>query len=310
MADEQMTLASAVIVPEPQEVPDVSPPPASTKRRQSSVSEAEPKRPRLSTDANDVQRNGHDDRTPTDTTDRERNRRQSGQVEDRKRGKRLFGALLGTLSQGSSSSTTAQRRRADIEKKQQAKLKLQAEEYDEKKRQDLDLLMERRRKEQKKFDEETMRIRHSNTLMMANFLHTSAEPSLYYKPWELLPEEEERIKQQLTEAESAVEKEDEAFSTSRQQEIEKTTNGAAVELSNGTTENALPAKELTEEHTVGTGSEEARVSKLDEPTNSEPTIDPNAIDAHKPPLKDPPDDGDNGDGGEVVLEADEDTVIY
>jgi hypothetical protein len=37
--------------------------------------------------------------------------------EDRKRGQRLFGGLLGTLSQ--SSSSAAQRRRADIEKKQQ-----------------------------------------------------------------------------------------------------------------------------------------------------------------------------------------------
>lgn len=75
-------------------------------------------------------------------------------MEERKRGQRLFGALLGTLSQ--SSSSTAQKRRTDIEKKQQAKLKLQAEEYDEKKKQRLEALMVVRRREQTKFDKQSV----------------------------------------------------------------------------------------------------------------------------------------------------------
>lgn len=75
-------------------------------------------------------------------------------MEERKRGQRLFGALLGTLSQ--SSSSTAQKRRTDIEKKQQAKLKLQADEYDEKKKQRLEALVAVRRREQKKFDEQSV----------------------------------------------------------------------------------------------------------------------------------------------------------
>ena len=78
----------------------------------------------------------------------------SGQIEERKRGQRLFGALLGTLSQ--SSSSTAQRRRTDIEKKQQAKLKLQAEEHDEKSKQRLEALMEVRRREQKKYNKQSV----------------------------------------------------------------------------------------------------------------------------------------------------------
>ena len=78
----------------------------------------------------------------------------SGQLEERKRGKRLFGALLGTLAQ--SSSSTAQKRRVDIEKKQQEKLKLQAEEHDEKKKQRLNALMETRRQEQKKYDKQSV----------------------------------------------------------------------------------------------------------------------------------------------------------
>ena len=81
-------------------------------------------------------------------------RRRSGQMEERKRGQRLFGALLGTLSQ--SSSSAAQKRRVDIEKKQQAKLKLQAEEYDEKKKQQMEAVMQIRRREQKKYDKQSV----------------------------------------------------------------------------------------------------------------------------------------------------------
>ena len=77
-------------------------------------------------------------------------------MEERKRGQRLFGALLGTLSQ--SSSSTAQKRRIDIERKQQAKLKLQAEEFDEKKKERLEALMAIRRREQKKYDKQSVRL--------------------------------------------------------------------------------------------------------------------------------------------------------
>jgi len=76
-------------------------------------------------------------------------------LEERKRGQRLFGALLGTLSQ--SSSSTAQKRRSDIEKKQQAKLNLQAEEQNEKKNQKLEALKVVRRREQKKYDKQSVR---------------------------------------------------------------------------------------------------------------------------------------------------------
>ncbi len=84
-------------------------------------------------------------------------------MEERKRGQRLFGALLGTLSQ--SSSSTAQKRRTDIEKKQQAKLKLQAEEQDEKKKQKLEALLVVRRREQRKFDKQSVRSASQNAEM-------------------------------------------------------------------------------------------------------------------------------------------------
>lgn len=122
------------------------------KRRQSSPEDERAKRQRLS---DDINHNGQDTtKNKHNATDDKPDRRRSGQIEERKRGQRLFGALLGTLSQ--SSSSTAQRRRTDIEKKQQAKLKLQAEEQDEKNKQRLEALMVVRRREQKKYNEQSV----------------------------------------------------------------------------------------------------------------------------------------------------------
>lgn len=143
-------IASAVVLPEAPE----SPSPRS-KRRQSSVSSSNSKRPRLSIDANSRPQNGKDASPPLSATnDRRPERRKSGQIEERKRGQRLFGALLGTLSQSSTSS--AQKRRGDIERKQQAKLKLQADEYDEKNKKALEELVVVRRIEGRKFDEQSV----------------------------------------------------------------------------------------------------------------------------------------------------------
>ena len=145
-------LASAVILPESEQSPS---PPATLKRRQSSFSDDRSKRPRLG--HNDTNGSEPDTVTPQQSATqdtRQSERRRSGQMEERRRGQRLFGALLGTLSQ--SSSSTAQKRRTDIEKKQQAKLKLQAEEQDEKKKQKLEALLAVRRREQKKFDKQSV----------------------------------------------------------------------------------------------------------------------------------------------------------
>lgn len=146
-------VASAVILPEsPTEQP---PSPAGTlKRRQSSLSEDRFKRPRLSLDHNNEKPDTGRPPQSVIQDNRQLERRKSGQLEERKRGQRLFGALLGTLSQ--SSSSTAQKRRTDIEKKQQAKLKLQAEEQDEKKKQKLEALLVVRREEQRKYDKQSV----------------------------------------------------------------------------------------------------------------------------------------------------------
>lgn len=122
------TLASAVAVPEQdalRQSPEIP-----TKRRQSSISEHDTKRRRLSAQDNESPQSQRRRSSPAPAEQpTERRPARSGREEERKRGQRLFGALLGTLSQ--SSNSAAQKRRADIEKKQRDKLKVQAEEYGE-----------------------------------------------------------------------------------------------------------------------------------------------------------------------------------
>ncbi|KAL9131105.1 MAG: hypothetical protein Q9217_000867 [Psora testacea] len=181
-AQEASAVASAVILPEAEEQP--RPPTPSLKRRQSPLSDAGSKRPRLSQDGIGNRQDGTT-MSPLHSAreDRVSEKRRSGQMqEERKRGQRLFGALLGTLSQ--SSSSAANKRRADIEKKQQAKLRLQTEEENEKRKTKLEELMAVRRREQKRYDKQS-----------------------YYKPWELLPGDEEKIRDQVKEAETIIDRE-------------------------------------------------------------------------------------------------------
>lgn len=145
-------VASAVIVPEAAQ--PHSPTNPLGKRRQSSVAEETSKRAKLSEDASHT---GDEQSSLPPSQDSLSERRKSGLLEERKRGQRLFGALLGTLSQ--SSSSAAQKRRTDIERKQQAKLKLQAEEYDEQKKQRLEALKAARQKEQKIYDKQSVRLK-------------------------------------------------------------------------------------------------------------------------------------------------------
>ncbi|ODH21615.1 hypothetical protein ACO22_05636 [Paracoccidioides brasiliensis] len=206
------TISSAVALPEPEERPDDR-----LKRLQSLSEDNENKRRRLGDETRlpDSKENEPSPSAVTapkpvgNTADGRDSRRKSGAAEERKRGQRLFGALLGTLSQ--SSSTAAQKRRADIEQKQLAKLRMQEAEYTELKRKKQEDLLAVRRKEQRIYERQSMRVRHSNQLAVAHFLKTTAEPFLYYKPWQLRPEEEDRIKQQIDDCKATIAKEVEEF---------------------------------------------------------------------------------------------------
>jgi hypothetical protein len=75
-------------------------------------------------------------------------RRKSGRDEERKRGQRMFGALLGALSSSGAASAKTAKRRADIEKRQADKLKQLEVEVSQKHRQQAEDISKSRRKEQ------------------------------------------------------------------------------------------------------------------------------------------------------------------
>jgi hypothetical protein len=118
-------------------------------------------------------------------------------TEEKKRGQRLFGVLLGTLSQ--TSSKPAHKKRDEIEKRQQERLRRDTEDREEEKKRKKEELDRVRREEQKVWDREATKLKDRNRRAMAGFLVTKTEPKLYYRPWELRPAEEEQIQKQIRE---------------------------------------------------------------------------------------------------------------
>jgi len=131
-------------------------------------------------------------------------RRKSKVGDEKQRSKRLFGALLGNLNQP---SDRASKRRAEIEERRKAELQRLDDEKLALKAQRLERLAEHRKRAQRDVDEEAMRVRHRNMLERANFLLTETEPRVYYRPWELREEEEERVERQVKEAQAEVDRE-------------------------------------------------------------------------------------------------------
>ncbi|KAJ5431368.1 Pinin/SDK/MemA protein [Penicillium cf. griseofulvum] len=333
MSEGPETLASAVAVPS-QDIPTESPE-LTSKRRKSSISEYDTKRRRLSSTDNTSphsQRRRPSSPPPTkdESVETKPTRPRGGRDEDRKRGQRLFGGLLGTLSQ--SSSSAAQRRRADIEKKQQEKLKSLDAEYGELKKRRKEQRDEIRRREMPLYEREVMQTRHSNMLAMAHFHKTRAEPALYYKPWQPRPGDESVIKQQIEEAEATIAREvaefearypPEAFAPEQPTQVETQptkptqaeTQQAGEEQQQTDGRQGQPAPEHEADPTDAKSKETVQgapdtvgvdindqtpdLAKTDEATaNVEESVVRDQHDAHR-----------DDDGGEVV-EDNEDTVIY
>lgn len=176
---------------------------------------------------------------PSDASTK-RKRPDAALEEERRRNKRLFGGLLSTLQRPtnnrpsrlntqrsgakpdinspSSARTTPSsahppndatvlQARADIDRKQQEKLAKQAEEADELERQRAATLLEKRIRQQQAWDREGQRLRWRNERAEASFLRTESGPSLFYRPYKLLPEQEDRIERQIDDVEERVDRE-------------------------------------------------------------------------------------------------------
>ncbi|KAG9237220.1 pinin/SDK/memA/ protein conserved region-domain-containing protein [Amylocarpus encephaloides] len=284
-------ISSAVVLPDPDPETTKSP---RTKRRQSFEFDESSKRPRFSesSEASPSALQASPKLKLEDETPGEKpanpapDRRKSSLQEEKKRGQRLFGGLLSTLSQ--SAPNGPQKRRHEIEKRQQEKAKLQKAEDESRRARKREDLAVTRKAEQIKFDEASMRTRHTNVLAMAHSLKTKTEPKLYYKPWELLPREEEIIRQQIKDAEALVRREEEEFAERHPDRPKK--KSSIIEKAN-----------VTSTETVG------------KPQSKSPSVS-KTFDTHDTPvhITQEPDAKQSLEeqNGEVVVENDEDTVIY
>ncbi|KAL9111277.1 MAG: hypothetical protein Q9227_004356 [Pyrenula ochraceoflavens] len=310
----ESTLASAVVLPEPQDLPTS---PDSRKRRQSSIESEERKRARI--DQGSPPRPAPDERRRSSAL----GGKGTGTAEERKRGQRLFGALLGTLSQ--SSSSPAQKRRADIERKQQDKLKEKEQEFDDERRQRREKILEKRKKEQVLWDRESTRIRHQNMLSTAHFLKTQSEPSLYYKPWDLLPEQEKQIGDQMIEVQAIINKEappKAEINAANHQETEDVVRPSGDEspLQNNEAIAEPTSKSDNVNNTDFGQPDKDHVAKAEEHSsnpNGEPNPDTNPSDIQGDERRtkaetrgDNEAKGQDDHGGEELLEGAEDSVIY
>ncbi|KAJ9651531.1 hypothetical protein H2198_009199 [Neophaeococcomyces mojaviensis] len=202
-------ISSAVVIPEV--VQEQGQPQSPTlKRKFSPTRENDSKRPKIDTDipANGEQIQSAEPRSAVSLPKQvspARRRSSALGVDEKKRNQRLFGSLLGTLSQ--TTAKPAHRKRDEIEARQRERLKRQNEEQEEERQRKKEELRIRRDKGQKLWEEEGRSMRHANMRAVAGFLQTKAEPALYYKPWELREKEEETIRRQKEETERQIRRE-------------------------------------------------------------------------------------------------------
>ncbi|CCG81359.1 Pinin/SDK/memA domain protein [Taphrina deformans PYCC 5710] len=126
-------------------------------------------------------------------------------AEDKKRGKRLFGSLLGTLGgikkeASSAKSQEKAARQAELEERQLKRLR-EANEEIARKQAEANAARKQRQQEREILKRnERIESFHAHQVLLANHLMTTAEPPLCYRPWELTKEQGERIEAQVQKA--------------------------------------------------------------------------------------------------------------
>jgi len=166
-----------------------------------------------------------------------------------------------------------------------------------------------------------MNTKHANMRVTANFLSTKTGPKLvclcfpvvlrtvtestlqYYKPWELLPEQEDRIKQQISNTGIKIEDEKQLF-YEKHEHLKPTSQEAKQDQ-----------ERMTDMDLVGDANTKDRqqsqpVSSVNDidVTNSPPPIKRSSSKSPSNNRKAPVQNDENN--GDVLVENDEDAVIY
>jgi hypothetical protein len=158
-----------------------------------------------------------------------------------------------------------------------------------------------------------MKARHDNMLHLAHFLCTKTEPRLYYKPWEMNSEDEDRIDDQIAEARATIQRELDEYEDRQEQERTRERRATPDE---STYRSAAQPRPAHNKNTNGGGAhvqdqemqDQHREDTKDQPTGLQHAEEP-AMDTASPK---PEADADEPlkDADEEVVEAAEDTVIY
>ncbi|KAK5174528.1 uncharacterized protein LTR77_001608 [Saxophila tyrrhenica] len=298
----------AVNTPSPSNKPATDTPSASTEQEQPE--------PSTSMDHEDKASSNGAPEPPT-----ARPRRRPEVSDEKQRSKRLFGALLGSLNQKGGETS---KRRQEIETRRKAELQKQDEQRAEDEAKRRERAIEWRRQRQRRVDEDEMRIRHKSMLDRANFLVTVAEPRVHYRPWDLRPEEEDRIEQQIVDTQALIDREVEAFEAQRPggnidgdgMDVQASQRPATEAVMNGSPADAvLPADAKMEDAEEDSAKSASANTNKAEETN-EADIQP----AEVPDSNDVTNATSNGDANtdikeddkddDHIVEGDEDTVIY
>ncbi|KAI0400839.1 hypothetical protein F4802DRAFT_467097 [Xylaria palmicola] len=213
-------------------------------------------------------------------------RREMARQEEKKRGRRLLGGLMNTLSQASAGSQP--RKRQEIERRQQAKSAQQRAEEDRLRMQRLAKLEAVRKTEQLKFDEQVMKTKHADMLAKARYLQTEAKPKIFYRPYEPTRTQKETIQGQIQQVENMIENEILEFKERKEQRLQ----GLGI---------AVKPPVLEKDETVGKPNDEPPTDK----PQPESTNRPSSRATNKAGLERESDRADD-----VMIEEEEDTVIY
>lgn len=236
-------------------------------------------------------------------------------------------------------NSAASKRRAEQDERRREETRKREAEIGERQKHRLDRLNTVRRKEQRKVDEVNMRVRHDNLIASVHFLVTETEPKLvspalpynrelmhriltllkYYKPWELRPEDEDCMKRRREDIESQIDKELDDFAETRrkwreedgdtQLEPEQSAGKPLDDIRKSGDDGVTSAvAQRSEAMDTDTTKDNTLLLMPDEPRGGVVLVTNHSIDQleSERQRKESIDD----DAGDVVVEAEEDTVIY